>query len=79
MKAGVRFSLTTRAKENTTSSARTGLPEWNLAPSRMVKVMVFAAASTVHSLARPGRQHRRVLGVVLHQPVVDVGDELARR
>ncbi len=53
MKAGVRFSFTTRPKENTTSSARTGLPEWNFAPSRMVKVMVFASASIAHSLARP--------------------------
>ena len=54
MKAGVRFSFTTRAKEKTTSSARTGLPEWNLAPSRRVKVMVLAAGSIAHSLARPG-------------------------
>ena len=54
MKAGVRFSFTTRAKEKTTSSARTGLPEWNVAPSRRVKVMVLAASSAAHSVARPG-------------------------
>ena len=54
MKAGVRFSSMTRAREPTTSSGRTGLPEWKVAPSRMVKSMDFDASLISHSVASPG-------------------------
>ncbi len=53
MKAGVRLSLITRCSENATSSARTGLPEWNLRPGRIFNVMVRPSSLTVLLSATP--------------------------
>ena len=53
MKAGFLLSATTRSNEKATSSGRTGLPEWKVAPSRSVKVIVRASASISQSEASP--------------------------
>ncbi len=54
MKDGVFSSSTARRSENAASSAVNGLPEWNLTPSRMVRVKVRPSSLTVHDVARPG-------------------------
>ena len=38
MKAGVLFRITARCSDQAASSARTGLPEWNLTSGRILKV-----------------------------------------
>ena len=53
MNDGVFFSLTTRRSENTTSSAVTGLPEWNVSPGRMVNVMTLPPSPISQLSATP--------------------------
>ncbi len=52
-KAGVLSSSTTRCKENSTSSAVTGPPDWNLRFGRILKVKVLASGDTVQDSATP--------------------------
>ena len=53
MNEGVFLSLTTRRSENTTSSAVTGFPEWNVIPGRMVNVMTLPPSLTSQLSATP--------------------------
>ena len=53
MNEGVFLSLTTRRSENTTSSAVTGFPEWNVIPGRMVNVMTLPSPLTSQRSATP--------------------------
>jgi len=46
MKLGVLLSFTARWSDHATSSARIGLPEANLRPCAMVKVMVLPSSET---------------------------------
>ena len=62
MNAGVLLSFTTRSRENSTSSGRTGLPEWNVRPSRTLKVMVLPSPLTVWLSATPPASRCRFSG-----------------
>ena len=46
MKEGVFSIATARRSENSTSRAVTGLPDWNVSPSRILKVMVLPSSET---------------------------------
>ena len=52
-KAGVLAISTTRCRENSTSSAVTGAPEWNLRFGRILKVKVLPSGDTVQDSATP--------------------------
>ena len=54
MNEGVLFRVTARRRLNSASFAVTGLPEWNLTPLRILKVMVFPSSETVQLSARSG-------------------------
>ena len=51
--AAVLFMSTTRCRENSTSSAVTGAPDWNLRFGRILKVKVLPSGDTVHDFATP--------------------------
>ena len=51
--AAVLSMSTTRCRENSTSSAVTGAPDWNLRFGRILKVNVLPSGDTVHDSATP--------------------------
>ena len=54
MKEGVRLISSGRRKENATSAAVKGLPEWKRTPCRIRKVKVSPSSDTLKDSARPG-------------------------
>ena len=62
MNEGVFLSLTTRRNENTTSSAVTGFPEWNVIPGRMVNVTTLPSSPTSQLSATPPTRVARSSG-----------------
>ena len=60
--ACARLSVRRRRNDQTTSSARTGFPDANCAPSRSVKVMVVASSETSQLSARSGCTSDRFSG-----------------
>ena len=71
--------MITRCSENATSSAVSGLPEWNFWPGRILSVIVLPSSLTRVALGDAGHELGGVFRLIGDDTVIDVGRSPRRR